>query len=218
MNNSEFGKLIKKARCEKGYTQNQLAELLSVTVSAVSKWENGKNLPDHQTLVALGKVLSLTLDEMYSSAEFGTDSVQNTALFSSTIKNLDATAQPTERKTLFHAKVFLLSIFLLIIVCFLAIVLQRKSFTSPDKEIKQIAFRVIEDSSCGTVYEVACVAHEQAIDAITLESSFITTLEKIWQNDSTVAPEIYIMKISFYSDEQQALSWDVPETSIYIVR
>ena len=37
---------IRKLRKEKGLTQEKLAEILAVSVGAVSKWENGNNTPD----------------------------------------------------------------------------------------------------------------------------------------------------------------------------
>lgn len=37
-----IGQKIKKARLEKGYTQEELAELIGVKKSAVAKWENGR--------------------------------------------------------------------------------------------------------------------------------------------------------------------------------
>lgn len=37
-----IGQNIKKARLEKGYTQEELANLVGVKKSAVAKWENGR--------------------------------------------------------------------------------------------------------------------------------------------------------------------------------
>ena len=41
MNTTKTGRLIARKRREMGMTQKQLAELLYVAESAVSKWENG---------------------------------------------------------------------------------------------------------------------------------------------------------------------------------
>lgn len=40
--NIDVGQLIKKSRLEKGYTQEELAELVGVKKSAVAKWETGR--------------------------------------------------------------------------------------------------------------------------------------------------------------------------------
>ena len=42
----EIGTIIKKYRRERDMTQEQLAEYLRVSVSAVSQWESGKTAPD----------------------------------------------------------------------------------------------------------------------------------------------------------------------------
>ena len=42
---------IKKYRRDKDMTQEELAEYLGVSVSAVSQWESGKTLPDISTVL-----------------------------------------------------------------------------------------------------------------------------------------------------------------------
>lgn len=52
MDNKKTGELILKLRTEKSLTQKQLAELLSVSDKAVSKWERGQGLPDISLLAS----------------------------------------------------------------------------------------------------------------------------------------------------------------------
>jgi len=59
----EIGKIIKERRLEKGLTQQELANLLNVSMQAVSKWERG-GTPDIMLLVPLAKVLEISLDEL----------------------------------------------------------------------------------------------------------------------------------------------------------
>lgn len=47
---------IKRYRKEMGLTQDGLAEALGVTIGAVSKWENGNNVPDITTLMELANL------------------------------------------------------------------------------------------------------------------------------------------------------------------
>lgn len=46
MDQSKIGQLIKKIRKENHLTQQEFASRYGVTYQAVSKWENGKNIPD----------------------------------------------------------------------------------------------------------------------------------------------------------------------------
>ena len=52
---------IKRYRKEMGLTQDGLAEALGVTIGAVSKWENGNNVPDITTLMELANLWSRIL-------------------------------------------------------------------------------------------------------------------------------------------------------------
>ena len=55
---------IKKLRTEKGLTQSDLAEALSVTPQSVSRWENGLAYPDTQLLPEIAHYFGVTLDEL----------------------------------------------------------------------------------------------------------------------------------------------------------
>jgi len=57
MNTQIIGKRISEQRKKCGLTQEQLAERLGVTPQAVSKWENGRNLPDIDNLLAIADCL-----------------------------------------------------------------------------------------------------------------------------------------------------------------
>ena len=46
MDQEKIGKFIAKLRKEKNLTQNELAESLGITDRAISKWENGRGMPD----------------------------------------------------------------------------------------------------------------------------------------------------------------------------
>ena len=46
MNQIKIGKFIAECRKKNNLTQMQLAEKLNITDRAISKWENGKSMPD----------------------------------------------------------------------------------------------------------------------------------------------------------------------------
>lgn len=61
----KIGSIIKKQRQARDLTQEQLAEYLNVSVSAVSQWESGKNVPDISTILSLANFFEITLDELF---------------------------------------------------------------------------------------------------------------------------------------------------------
>lgn len=64
---AEFGENIKKAREEKGITQQTLADKLYVSRQAVSRWENGSRYPDLLTAKSLAMALDTTLDKLLNN-------------------------------------------------------------------------------------------------------------------------------------------------------
>ncbi len=60
-----IGITIKKYRHQQDLTQEQLAEYLNVSVSAVSQWESGKTIPDVSTILGLANFFDVTLDELF---------------------------------------------------------------------------------------------------------------------------------------------------------
>lgn len=67
MDSKKFGEFIAALRKEKGWTQAELAEKLSVTDKAVSRWERGLGFPDINTLKPLADVLEVSVLEMMQS-------------------------------------------------------------------------------------------------------------------------------------------------------
>ena len=64
MDKKKTGNLIKEARLKKGYTQQELGDLVGVTNKAISRWENGESFPDVSLLDTLSSTLDLTINEI----------------------------------------------------------------------------------------------------------------------------------------------------------
>ena len=64
-----FGEKLKDARKTSGLSQEQLAEKLSVSRSAVAKWESDKGLPDVDNLKAMAQLLDVSLDYLLADDE-----------------------------------------------------------------------------------------------------------------------------------------------------
>lgn len=64
MDMNKIGRFIFKLRKEKGLSQTGLAVLIPVTRQAVSSWELGKSLPDSQTLIILGEIFEVSINDL----------------------------------------------------------------------------------------------------------------------------------------------------------
>lgn len=60
----EIGARIRKFREDRGYSQIELAQLIGVSNSRVSNWEQGVNRPDADILVDLCKTLNVSPSEL----------------------------------------------------------------------------------------------------------------------------------------------------------
>lgn len=63
----EFYEKLKELRNSKGLTQAELAEILFVSRTAVSKWESGRGYPNIDSLLALSAFFSVPVDELMRS-------------------------------------------------------------------------------------------------------------------------------------------------------
>ena len=65
----EFNEKLQELRKQKGLTQEELAETLYVSRAAISKWESGRGYPNIESLKAIAKFFSVTIDELLSGDE-----------------------------------------------------------------------------------------------------------------------------------------------------
>ena len=66
MDQIKIGKYIAECRKKNNLTQMQLAEKLNITDRAISKWENGKAMPDSSIMLDLCKELRISVNELLS--------------------------------------------------------------------------------------------------------------------------------------------------------
>lgn len=65
----EFGEKLKELRKARSLTQEELAEALYVSRTAVSKWESGRGYPSIDSLRELSRFFSVSIDELVSPGE-----------------------------------------------------------------------------------------------------------------------------------------------------
>ncbi len=66
MDQIKIGRFIAERRKTNNLTQMQLAEMLNITDRAVSKWENGKSMPDSSIMLELCEILKISVNDLLS--------------------------------------------------------------------------------------------------------------------------------------------------------
>ena len=74
----EFSEKLQELRKGKGMTQEELAAALYVSRTAVSKWESGRGYPSIDSLKALSKFYSVSIDDLLSGDELLTIAAEDT--------------------------------------------------------------------------------------------------------------------------------------------
>ena len=90
------GALIRKLREEAGLSQKQLAEMINVSAYAVSKWENGRGMPDISLLESLAHALDISIEELVMGEEKAMTQNKDESLQ----QLIDAAKKQTRRKTI----------------------------------------------------------------------------------------------------------------------
>lgn len=93
-----FNEKLKKLRKNKNITQEELAQKIFVTRTAVSKWESGKGYPSLDTLKILAEFYGISIDNLISNEEIidiskkniEENKIQNTNLLFSVLDTLSS--------------------------------------------------------------------------------------------------------------------------------
>jgi len=60
----KFDEKLQKLRKEKGLSQEELAEMMSVSRQAVSRWESGLSYPETEKIITLSEIFGVTVDSL----------------------------------------------------------------------------------------------------------------------------------------------------------
>ena len=140
MNQIAIGNFIEKKRKEQNLTQAQLAEKLGVSNKTVSKWENGKCMPDYGVIQPLCTELGVTVSELMDGEEQAQDSIR--AYDDEQILDLIKRTQALEsqRETLIG-----------IILIVMGMALGAMSFTLGGSDVKDFFSGLMMGLSCGSI-------------------------------------------------------------------
>ena len=85
----EFSEKLQTLRKQKELTQEELAQALFVSRTAISKWESGKGYPSIDSLKEISKYFSVTIDELLSSEELITAAQDDNRKNISNLRNFE---------------------------------------------------------------------------------------------------------------------------------
>lgn len=77
MNQERIGKFIAERRKNKKLTQEQLADKLNTTSKSISRWENGKTMPDYSIIKSLCDELDISINELLSGEKIQTNNYEH---------------------------------------------------------------------------------------------------------------------------------------------
>ena len=110
MNTTDMGRFISEVRKKKGLTQKELAEQLSVTDKAVSKWETGRSAPDIALLEPLARELGVSVVEILQGEKIEEEN------FPAVSDEVVVTTMKKDKKKLKRAVIIAVSIMLSILL------------------------------------------------------------------------------------------------------
>lgn len=79
MDTVKIGKFLKELRKEKGFTQEQLGEKISVTNKTISRWENGNYMPPIECLEMLSDIYKISINEIVAGERVTEDKIKEVA-------------------------------------------------------------------------------------------------------------------------------------------
>lgn len=209
MDQEKIGKFIKEIRKKNNLTQKDLADKYHVTYQAVSKWENGKNMPDMALIKQMSKDFNISIDDIFEG-EYSK-------------KNIN-------RKK-FYISAFVLVLIILIIICiFICFHHHNDSFefktlntSCPDFNIsgsisyndKKSSIYISDVSYCGgddtkEYDDIKCTLYENDNDS----NKVIDTCN--YDKENKITLEDFLKDVSFMVDNYQKVCKTYSKDSLYL--
>ncbi len=108
MDQIKIGKFIAEERKAKSLTQRELADKLSISDKTISKWENGKGMPEVSLMMPLCEVLGISANELLSGERLSSENYIRKA--EENIMNLVKEKEESKKKIILSAIVGVITI------------------------------------------------------------------------------------------------------------
>ena len=195
MQKEAFGKLLIILRKKNGLSQKELAERLSISTSAVSKWENGKNLPDMMILSNIADILQVSCDELHNP-EKTLERLANPEPQKGETEETDG-EPPKKKNSLIVKTAVLVGILVIVGGLLLGYMIKHREPT-----YQQIGTRYIDDPDWGNVSEISYVVKGE-VTAERLNEHLREVRETVDREE----PGTNVVKTVYYRNKEDALAW-----------
>ena len=188
MQKEQFGILLTTLRKKNGISQKEMAERLSVSTSAVSKWEHGKNLPDMTMLGSIAETLQVSCDELLNPE-----------------KTLERLVNPEPQKEALSKKKHRRIVKIVVLVGILVIaagLLLGYMVKHREPTFQQIGTRYIDDPDWGYTYEISYVVKGEVTGR-----SINEYLDEVRNEVDREEIGTNVVKTSYYRNKEDALAW-----------
>ena len=205
MQKEQFGILLTTLKKKNGISQKEMAERLSVSTSAVSKWEHGKNLPDITMLGSIAEILQVSCDELLNP-EMTLERLANSELQKGDTEETDG--ESPKKKSSRIVKTVILTVIAVNVIGMILLYMA----VHGKVDFEQVGVRYIDDPSWGKVYEIAAVVYGR-VDADRL----IMYMKEV-EAQVKEGPELETdtVRITYFKNKSDALKWENPESYCYI--
>lgn len=205
MQKEQFGILLTTLKKKNGISQKEMAERLSVSTSAVSKWEHGKNLPDITMLGSIAEILQVSCDELLNP-EMTLERLANSELQKGDTEETDG--ESPKKKSSRIVKTVILTVIAVIVIGMILLYMA----VHGKVDFEQVGVRYIDDTSWGKVYEIAAVVYGRA------DADRLIMYMKEVEAQVKEGPELETdtVRITYFKNKSDALKWENPENYSYI--
>lgn len=195
MQKEQFGILLTTLRKKNRISQKEMAEQLSVSTSAVSKWEHGKNLPDMTMLGSIAETLQVSCDELLNP-EKTLERLANPEPQKGETEETDG-EPPKKKNSRIVKTAVLVGILVIVGGLLLGYMIKHREPT-----YQQIGTRYIDDPDWGNVSEISYVVKGE-VTAERLNEHLREVRETVDREELGTN----VVKTVYYRNKEDALVW-----------
>lgn len=222
-----LGDRLKKLRVQAGLTQRVFADALSVSSSAVSKWENGKNEPDTEMLLKIAEYYGISIEELLTGelkkSEFIDDKVDSEKEESSRKKEIQNNKNEilARKKEPLHKENRIkwlglgiaLGCVITVVLSLTGIILWKIWRWNGDAfSYEIVAARYTEDVNWGEVYEVSVFYSGELFKEC--EDKVIDDIMTQWEKGSLCHEKVELITVICNNDKEMAENFEKVYQSI----